>query len=47
VSAVPALWLNAMPDMKVVHRIELRTQPAGRDDDVNVMRIFLFDPQSS
>jgi hypothetical protein len=45
--AVPALWLDAMPDVKLIHCIELRTQAAGRDDDVNVMRIFLFDPRSS
>ena len=45
--AVPALWLNAMPDMKLVHCIELSAQAAGRDDGVNVMRIFLFDPRSS
>jgi hypothetical protein len=47
VSAVPALWLNAMPDMKVVHRIELRTQAARRHDDVNVVPKFLLGSRCS
>jgi hypothetical protein len=42
-----ALWLDAVLSVKVVHRIEPRTQPTRRDDDVNVVRKFLLDPRCS
>lgn len=45
--AVAALWLDAVLSVKVIHCVEPRTQAAGRDDDVNVMRKFVFDPRCS
>ena len=45
--AVTALWLDAVLSVKVVHRVEPRTQAARRDNDVNVVRKFLFDPRRS
>jgi hypothetical protein len=45
--AVSALWLDAVLSVKIVHRIEPRTQATRRDDDVNVVRKFLFDPRCS
>jgi hypothetical protein len=44
---VAALWLDAVLRVKLVHRIEPRTQAARRDDDVNVVRKSLLDPRYS
>jgi hypothetical protein len=44
VLALPALWLDAVLSVKVVHRVEpcADAETAGRDNDVNVVRKFLF-----
>jgi hypothetical protein len=39
-----ALRLDAVLNVKVVHRIEPRTQSVRWDEDVNVVREFLLDP---
>jgi hypothetical protein len=39
-----ALRLDAVLSVKVIYRIEPRTQAAGRDDDIDMVRIFLFGP---
>jgi hypothetical protein len=44
---VAALWLDAVLRVKLVDRIEPRTQAARRDDDVNVVRKSLLDPRCS
>jgi hypothetical protein len=40
VLALAALRLDAVLSVKVIHRIEPRTQAARWDDDVNVVRKF-------
>jgi hypothetical protein len=40
VLAVAALWLDAMLNVKVIHRIESRTQAARRNDNIDVVWKF-------
>jgi hypothetical protein len=42
-----ALWLDVVLNVKIVHVIEPPTETAGRDDDVNMMRKFLFGARCS
>ena len=35
--AMAALWLDTVLSVKVVHRIEPRTEPTGWDNDVDVV----------
>jgi hypothetical protein len=45
--AMATLWLDAVLSVKVIHRIEARAQTARWDDNVNVVRKFLFSPRCS
>jgi len=38
-----ALWFDVVLNVEIVHIIEPPTEPARRDNDVNVMRKFLLD----
>jgi len=45
--AVAALRFDVVLNVEIVHIVELPTETARRDNDVNVMRKFLLGPRCS